>query len=174
MRALACLPLPRALAPARDVYVLQFYLRGERMGATIQLRRHNYNPTTGKLTWQAEKRGPEKEAILHPEAQRILAGFEPVKGSPFLLPFLPANYDTLSKQIQLSKRNYVGRQLNEALEEIGKRAGFDLSLRTHSARHTFATIADNATGNNARAIQKMLGHSNLRTTEVYLTDLTSQ
>jgi integrase len=174
LQEFAAFKLPPSLALARDIYLLQFYLRGERIGATLQLRRANYDPTTGKLRWQAEKRGPEKEAILHPEARRILASFKPVPGSPYLLPLLPADYEARPARNRLTRRTCIIRHLNEDLAEVARRIGLPEGLRTHSARHTFANIADEATGNNARAIQKMLGHSNLRTTEVYLADLTGQ
>lgn len=159
---------------ARCVFLLQFYLRGERIGATLLLRRLSYNAATGLLRWQAQKRGPYKEAIIPAEARALLARLPQRQGSPFLLPILPADYDRLSAEKQLARITYSNRRLNESLDELSQQLGFDVKLRTHTARHTFATLADRATGHNARAVQQMLGHSKLATTEVYLADLTSQ
>jgi len=37
----------------------------------------------------------------------------------------------------------------------------------HSARHTFATMAYSASGQNLRLVQKQLGHSRITTTQIY-------
>ena len=44
---------------------------------------------------------------------------------------------------------------------------FALLLAFHSARHTFATTVTYANGVSIESISKMLGHTNIRTTQIY-------
>lgn len=83
-------------------------------------------------------------------------------------------------QLILSKksnhRNYVflnsngnpltPRGVEYILENIEKKTGIGLSLHPHIFRHSFATTMLNK-GADLRTIQKILGHENLATTQIY-------
>lgn len=83
-------------------------------------------------------------------------------------------------QLILSKksnhRNYVflnsngnpltPRGVEYILENIEKKTGLGLSLHPHIFRHSFATTMLNK-GADLRTIQKILGHENLATTQIY-------
>ena len=58
-------------------------------------------------------------------------------------------------------------RIGEDLRLIAARAGINKHLTYHTARHTFA-INSLMRGVNIKVIQKILGHSTVRTTEVYL------
>jgi site-specific recombinase XerD len=49
---------------------------------------------------------------------------------------------------------------------VGELLGIDKILTHHVARHTYATILIN-NGVNLSAVQKVLGHQNIRTTQLY-------
>jgi len=108
---------------------------------------------------------------MRPELGQVLAfyNYRRTEGHVFVLPYLPDNYDKLNEQAQLAEIKEATAVINKALKEIAKRAGIDKPLRSHAARHTFATVAAKAVG--ARAVQQMLGHTTLKMTETYLASL---
>jgi site-specific recombinase XerD len=57
--------------------------------------------------------------------------------------------------------------MNAYLKEIGDICGITKSLSTHLARHTFATTVTLERGASIESVSKMLGHSNIRTTQIY-------
>jgi site-specific recombinase XerD len=55
---------------------------------------------------------------------------------------------------------------NRYLKEIGKMCGIATRMSSHLARHTFATLALTR-GVSIESVSKMLGHSNIQTTQIY-------
>jgi len=58
------------------------------------------------------------------------------------------------------------QKLNAYLKEIGDLCGIDKDLSFHLARHTFATLTLSK-GVSIESVSKMLGHTNIRTTQIY-------
>ncbi len=59
------------------------------------------------------------------------------------------------------------QKMNAYLKEIADQCGINKNLSTHIARHTFATTVTLANGIPIEIVSKMLGHSNIATTEIY-------
>lgn len=61
---------------------------------------------------------------------------------------------------------YTNQKMNAFLKEIGELAKISKPLSTHIARHTFASLS---LSNHVplESIQKMLGHSDIKTTQIY-------
>jgi len=59
------------------------------------------------------------------------------------------------------------QKMNGYLKEIGDICGITKNLSTHLARHTFATTVTLAKGVSLESVSRMLGHTNLKTTQVY-------
>ncbi|MBV5283525.1 MAG: site-specific integrase [Paludibacter sp.] len=59
------------------------------------------------------------------------------------------------------------QKMNSYLKEIGDLCGIDKELTFHLARHTFATTITLAKGVPIETVSKMLGHTNIRTTQIY-------
>lgn len=63
-------------------------------------------------------------------------------------------------------RVYCNKVTNRVLKKIGVRCGITKKLTCHVARHTFATISITL-GIPIEVVSKLLGHTNLKTTQVY-------
>ncbi|GAB3530781.1 hypothetical protein GCM10027443_12090 [Pontibacter brevis] len=59
------------------------------------------------------------------------------------------------------------QKMNAYLKEIADLCGINKPLTFHIARHTFATTVTLLNGVPMESVSKMLGHTNLRTTQHY-------
>jgi integrase/recombinase XerD len=135
------------------------YATGLRVTELISLKLSNLHLEEGYLTCVG-KGDKERIVPIGQEAtdwvQRYLAESRPrlaAKGSPWL--FVNARGTPLSR---------VG--FWKLLKEYGLKAGINRSISPHVLRHSFAThLLDR--GADLRAIQMMLGHADLSTTQIY-------
>ena len=61
----------------------------------------------------------------------------------------------------------TNQKSNAYLKEIAKACGIKKNLTTHLARHTFATTVTLSSGVPIESVSKMLGHTSLKTTQIY-------
>lgn len=61
---------------------------------------------------------------------------------------------------------FSNQKTNQYLKEIATACGIDKELTFHMARHTFATLTLSK-GVPIESVSRMLGHTNIRTTQVY-------
>jgi site-specific recombinase XerD len=59
------------------------------------------------------------------------------------------------------------QKMNSYLKEIADACGITEELTFHIARHTFATTVTLANGVSIESVSKMLGHTNIKTTQHY-------
>lgn len=59
------------------------------------------------------------------------------------------------------------QKMNAYLKEIATLSGIEKNLTTHLARHTFATTITLQNGISIESVSKMLGHKNIKTTQIY-------
>lgn len=59
------------------------------------------------------------------------------------------------------------QKLNSYLKEIADLCGIQKNITFHLARHTFATTTTLAKGVPIETVSKMLGHTNIETTQIY-------
>lgn len=91
------------------------------------------------------------------------------------IPLLPITLKLISKYVnhpQCVEQNIVmpvlsNQKMNAYLKEIADLCGIYTNLTFHIARHTFATTVTMSNGVPIESISKMLGHKNLRTTQLY-------
>jgi len=57
--------------------------------------------------------------------------------------------------------------MNAYLKEIASVCGINKELTYHTARHTFATTVTLSNGVPIESVSKMLGHTNIKTTQHY-------
>lgn len=63
--------------------------------------------------------------------------------------------------------NITNQKLNSYLKEIADLCGIKKNLTFHLARHTFAKTVTLTNGVPIESVSKMLGHCDLRTTQIY-------
>jgi site-specific recombinase XerD len=96
-------------------------------------------------------------------------------GIEFRVPILSQADSIIQKYEPFSSADKRGRlfpvksnqKMNEYLKEIADRCGITKRLTCHIARHTFATTVTLANGVSLESVKAMLGHKNIRTTQIY-------
>jgi site-specific recombinase XerD len=104
------------------------------------------------LSTNRQKTGTKEKVPLLPIALEII---ERYKNHPYCVEqnkLLPVN----------SNQRY-----NSYLKELADTCGINKHLTTHIARHTFATTVTLANGVPIETVSAMLGHTNIRTTQIY-------
>ena len=90
------------------------------------------------------------------------------------IPLLPEALEILEKQGFVNKVNgqklfnvYTNQAINRVLKEVAKESNINKNLTFHMARHTFATTVTLSNSVPIETVSKMLGHTNLKTTQIY-------
>ncbi|MDR3704302.1 MAG: site-specific integrase [Paludibacteraceae bacterium] len=85
---------------------------------------------------------------------------------PFHILILPKAYEVL-KLYDFVLPKISNQKYNDYLKVVGALAGIKKNLTTHMARHTFATTVLLDHDVPLEVVQKLLGHSSIRTTQIY-------
>jgi integrase/recombinase XerD len=150
---------PRGLRDRALIELL--YATGLRVSEMVTLRQQDLNLESGYLTCTGKGRkqrllpvGDEAAAWLSRYVREARPALLKKRSSPRL--FVNARGGTALTRVGLWK----------ILKDYGKRAGVGSRLSPHVLRHSFAThLLEH--GADLRAIQMMLGHSDLSTTQIY-------
>jgi integrase/recombinase XerD len=171
---------------ARDCWLLQFHCQGTRVGDILEMRHRDIGPE--RLTYLERKTGKRKNIPRHARLNELLARYPlapDADPASFLLPLLDYRQPyaqspeaaTSVAQAQerlgtllLAVEKYTAL-VNRYIKIVAKKAGIEKHITSHSARHSFADAARVQLGGNIKAIQQMLNHGQLRTTEIYLSEL---
>lgn len=92
------------------------------------------------------------------------------------LPLLPKSFAVIEKYKNEPKVYYRQRilpfmsnqRLNTYIKEIAALCGINKTISFHTARHTFATTVTLTNGVPVETVSKMLGHTKLSTTQIYV------
>jgi integrase/recombinase XerD len=159
------------LAIARDIFLLQVYLRGIRIGDILQARCDAF--AEGRFTYSADKTGKQFTIALIAKAQAIIDRYRTEREYLFPMfqwspnPKLPAFDNELRRIAEISACTTI---VNKHLKEVARLAGINKPLTTHIARHTFARMAIDKI-NNPMITMELLGHSSLTVHQQYLKDI---
>jgi integrase/recombinase XerD len=158
------LPLsPGAVNDARNIFLFSYYTKGSRFASCITLRRDQIRD--GRIHIQMDKGGKFISVAMHSRLKRILDQY---KGKPLVFPFLSEIPEDPAEYLQaIDSRNVV---VNRNLKIVAAAAGINKRLTMHVARHTFAQHLKESSVS-MHAIKEALGHSDSRTTEIYLRSL---
>ena len=149
---------------ALDVLVFIFYSRGMAFQDVYRLRWSMISD--GHIRYKRSKTGALIDVEVMPELEEIMRRYHR-KDSPYVLPFLHE-----------SRKGNIGKELSEksALRRIN-RAVYniigDVKLTTYVSRHTWATMMLED-GSQVEVISQCMGHSSIRTTQIYLSRISSR
>ncbi len=152
------LPQIPSLLLARDFFLACFLAEGTRAGDMMLMQPGNI--INNCLVFQQQKTGTQMVIPIVPELQEIIDRH--YEGGRFIFPFLNKDL-VINEQVINSRITYA----NKYLKEVSKYCGIFKKLSTHVSRHTFTDLALQATNENIYLVQKSLGHSSVKTTEIY-------
>jgi integrase/recombinase XerD len=136
------------------------YATGLRVSELVGLRLQDVNLERGYLTVLGK--GSKERAV--PLGDAAVAAVQEYldRARPVLLDGRDSDALFIS-----SKRRQITRQMFwERIKLLAAKAGITRSISPHTLRHSFAThLLDN--GADLRAVQAMLGHSDISTTQIY-------
>ena len=138
------------------------YASGLRVTELVSLPTDALNLTSETLLISG-KGGKERLVPLTSSAMNAIAAYERVRTD-----FLKGNNTSKFLFPSRSKQGYLTRRrLGQLLKELAIQAGLDPTIISpHILRHAFASHLLNR-GADLRSLQKMLGHSDISTTQIY-------
>lgn len=151
----------------RDLWLFIYLCNGINVADLIKLKYTNI--IDGEIffvrqkTERTAKSRKEIRVIITAELQAIIDRWGVQDKSGFIFPYL------IGKETPLERKT-VGKELTKRINKRMKLVGEALSIgkiTTYTARHSFATVLKRG-GANIAYISESLGHSDLKTTEVYL------
>jgi site-specific recombinase XerD len=135
-----------------QLILIFLYYAGLRLSEVINIRWQDIDFEREIIHLKSAKGKKDRIIFLHPKLKRALLDFG-VKNSELVL---------------LSERGkkYDKKTIQEIVKQAAKRAKINKKITPHTLRHSFATHLLEA-GVDIRYIQKLLGHKNLQTTQIY-------
>ena len=144
----------------RDKLIIElFYSTGIRVSELSNLKISNINFSEQKILILGK--GNKERIVLYGDKCKDLLNLYINKARPHLLDGESA-YLFVGKKIDRLNENSIRLILKRLLRQ----SGLEIKLSPHVIRHTFATDLLN-NGADLRTVQELLGHENLKTTEVY-------
>ncbi len=148
---------------AKNYTLIMFYCRGMNFKDLVQIKVKDI--IDGRLYYGRSKTGEQFSVKVLPQLMKILEFYLLDKGKEDFL--FPTNYDGSTKHYEKYKSQR--RRMNERLKIIAGDAGIEGQFTTYYIRHSWATIAKYM-GISTALISEGLGHSSIKTTEIYLKD----
>jgi integrase/recombinase XerD len=120
---------------------------------------------TGLAYADLESFNYEKE-VVESNGMKFIDGKRFKTGTEFYTPILPPAMKVLEKY-HLKLPKISNQKYNDYLHVIETRLGLNKPLTSHVARHTFATTVALAHDVPIESVSKMLGHKDIKTTQIY-------
>jgi len=156
-------PFGSTLWQTKNYALVMFYCRGMNFVDLVKIKVKDI--VDGRLYYGRSKTGNPFSVKITKELEDILAYYLKDKKSYEFV--FPTNYDGSTEHFEKFKSQR--RRMNERLKIIATDAGIEGSFTTYSIRHSWATIAKYM-GISTALISEGLGHSSIKTTEIYLKD----
>jgi integrase len=148
---------------ARNAFLFSYYAQGMRFENVCTVRREHISGDF--IKYQMNKGKKFREIIIHDKLRKIITWYLDNWKGPYLFPFFKT--DITGANDLRNKKGSVNTLVNFHLKMIASLTNIDIPIQFHMARHTFANRAKKA-GVNASIIKDALGHTDSKTTEIYL------
>ena len=149
----------------RNYFIASYMMYGMNFADMAYLEKSSLE--NGRVRYRRRKTGKLYDIKITPQLESILTHYmQQNPDSRFVFPILKRDTPTLrEKDIQWARKRY-----NKKLKLLASLCGIDSNLTSYVSRHSFATQAM-LHDIPLTAISTMLGHSSLKTTEIYLKGL---
>ena len=167
-------PVNKGEEYARDMFLISFGLAGMNTADILNLKNKNIKDN-GELEYIREKtkdRTVKRTTItmkIPPEIQSLINKYAAIMPESPEEYIFPSYNNKMSEKQKLRKRKDVNRAIDRSLKDICNNIGI-APVTTYWARHTIATKLINA-GQSPATISRLLGHTSLKTTDIYLGQL---
>lgn len=156
-----------SLFHARNYFLASLHLCG--MSFTDLAHLQISNIIDGRIKYERQKTGTQYDIKITQGLSAILAYYTTGKGKDdFIFPIIRSE----TPEEQYKQVDWARRRFNKKLKKLAIECGIQENLTSYVSRHSFATIAKNM-GIDTAAISDMLGHGDIKTTQVYLGSLSS-
>ncbi|PKK36759.1 transposase [Siphonobacter sp. SORGH_AS_0500] len=159
------IPVNHICFNTRNYFLASYMMYGMNFADMAYLEKSSL--VNGRIRYRRRKTGKLYDIKITPSLEKILVHYlEQNPDSKFVFPILKREDPVLrDKDIQWARKRY-----NKKLKTLATLCGIDSNLTSYVSRHSFATQAMLHEIPLA-AISTMLGHSSLKTTEIYLKGL---
>lgn len=137
------------------------YSSGLRVSEAVNLRISDIMSKEMKIRVRVGKRNKERYTLLSEKNLLLLREYWKKFGCKN---YSPEDYLFISRQ---TGEQLTNRGVEAAMEKVVKKAGINRKATPHTLRHSFATHLMND-GVDLVTIQALMGHSNIKTTSIYL------
>ncbi len=150
---------------ARNYFLASYMMYGMNFIDMAFLKKSDIK--NGRVQYRRQKTAKLYDIKISDSLEHILSFYKDLNpASDFIFPIIKRDTPLLqSKDIQWARKRY-----NKKLKELAALCGIEKILTSYVSRHSFATQAQTL-NIPIKAISTMLGHSDLKTTEIYLESL---
>ena len=146
------------LSFSRDIFLFSFYARGMSFVDLAYLRRSDISWPF--IIYRRHKTNRKLQIRISDQLAVLIDKYR--SESEFVFPILSNTYGAFYTRYKTALRRH-----NRNLKEIGRLVKLNVNLTSYVARHSWATIAKRS-GIPTAVISEGLGHTNEKTTEIYL------
>jgi len=168
-QSLLSIPNKRYITGIRNKAILALMLNlGLRVSEVVNLKPGNLNLTKRKLRVVNGKGGVDRDLIIPEYTAEILREWKKAKPKNSRY-FFTTIKDKSEGKFASSKGSQLSvRYIQFMVKRYAGKAGIDKDVTPHTLRHTFATDFIRQ-GQNVMKLKKILGHSDISTTQIYVT-----
>ena len=152
---------------ALDLFMFSFYTRGMNLADIAELRPASVQNL--RVVYERRKTHKVYSILLHAKAAAILDRY---KGGSYLFPiYADGVHDTAVQKF--NRLHKIMKAVNKSLKVVAERVGVGSEgLTFYVSRHSYAT-AQKMRGTSIEVIRELMGHSDYKTSEHYLSDFES-